>query len=78
MKKKIGQLGIKLVYIVLNLQSKLLHSGFTLHGSLLVPADSGWLRLLVWTVVAVDVAVGIGGGGEILQLVPFGIRASVM
>jgi hypothetical protein len=32
--KKTGQLGIKLVYIVLNLQSKLLYSGFTLHGSL--------------------------------------------
>ena len=37
-----------------------------------------FLVVLVWTVVAVDVAVGIGGGDEALQLVPFGIRAPVM
>jgi hypothetical protein len=34
MKNKMGQLHINLVYIVLNLESKLLHSGvFTLCGS---------------------------------------------
>ena len=37
-----------------------------------------FLVVLVWTIVSVDIAVGIGGGGEALQLVPFGIRASVM
>ena len=34
--------------------------------------------MLVWAVVAVDIAVGIGGGGETLRLVPFGVRAPVM
>ena len=34
-----------------------------------------FLVMLDWTVVAVDVAVGIGDGGEALQLIPFGIRA---
>ena len=37
-----------------------------------------FLVVLVWTVVVVDVAVGISGGGESLQLVPFGIRAPAM
>ena len=29
--------------------------------------------MLVWTIVAVDIAMGISSGGETLQLVPFGI-----
>ena len=37
-----------------------------------------FLVVLVWTVVVVDVVVGIGSGGEALQLVPFRIRAPVM
>jgi hypothetical protein len=37
-----------------------------------------FLVILVWTVIAVDIAVGIGGSGEALQLVSFGIRAPVI
>jgi hypothetical protein len=37
-----------------------------------------FLVVLLRTVVAVDVAVGIGSGGEALQLVSFGIRSLVM
>ena len=47
MKKKTGQLGIKLVYIVLNLQSKLLHSEFTLHRSLLLTLTNSALKSVI-------------------------------